>query len=153
MPYTSYRSMSRADTDAIYAYLMAQKPAAAGEPVGRTAFPFNLRLRCMFVWNFLFLEDTLPDASKGASADWTRGRYLASALGHCAECHTPRGIFGQLERRARLQGAALGRVAAPDITPQGLGGAWLDRADCRRSSQRESAARVLRSARCIRWSC
>jgi hypothetical protein len=28
MPYTSYRTMSRADSDAMYAYLMAQKPAA-----------------------------------------------------------------------------------------------------------------------------
>ena len=28
MPYTSYRTMSRVDSDAIYAYLMAQKPAA-----------------------------------------------------------------------------------------------------------------------------
>ncbi len=28
MPYTSYRTMSRADSDAIYAYLMAQKPVA-----------------------------------------------------------------------------------------------------------------------------
>jgi mono/diheme cytochrome c family protein len=119
MPYTSYRSMSRADSDAIYAYLMAQKPVALESRSAELRFPFNLRAG-MFVWNFLFRDTALPDASKGASADWTRGRYLAGALGHCAECHTPRGIFGQLDTSRTLQGAALGRVAAVDITPEGL---------------------------------
>ncbi|MEZ0605603.1 c-type cytochrome [Paraburkholderia sp. IW21] len=155
MPYTSYRQMSRADSDAIYAYLMAQKPAAVANHGPELSFPFNMRFGVRF-WNWMFLSDTLPDASKGlspkgtsfgaspkgtsfgaspkgtsfgaspkgtsfgASAEWNRGRYLASALGHCAECHTPRGKFGQLDSAKPLTGAALGRIAAPDITPQGL---------------------------------
>jgi mono/diheme cytochrome c family protein len=137
MPYTSYRQLSRADSDAIYAYLMAQKPAAVPNHAPELSFPFNMRSGVRF-WNWMFLQDALPDASKGqahtsssglpsaqgtfseASAQWNRGRYLANALGHCAECHTPRGKFGQLDDAKPLMGSALGRVAAPDITPHGL---------------------------------
>jgi mono/diheme cytochrome c family protein len=119
MPYTSYRTMSRADSDAIYAYLMAQKPAAVPNREPDLKFPFNVRIAVMF-WNMLFLKDTLPDASAGTSADWTRGRYLANALGHCAECHTPRGAFGQMNGAKTLQGSMLGRIVPPDITPAGL---------------------------------
>ena len=119
MPYTSYRQLSRADSDAMYTWLMAQKPAAVAKHAPELSFPFNLRFAVRF-WNMLFLKDTLPDASKGRSADWNRGRYLASALGHCAECHTPRGKFGQLDQALPLGGEALGRVVAPDITPHGL---------------------------------
>ncbi|WP_345814619.1 cytochrome c [Paraburkholderia sp. PREW-6R] len=119
MPYTSYRMLSRADSDAIYAYLMAQKPAAVTNRDPDLTFPFNLRFGVRF-WDWAFLRDALPDASTGQSADWNRGRYLANALGHCAECHTPRAFSGQLDNARPLTGAALGRIAAPDITPQGL---------------------------------
>ena len=119
MPYTSYRTMSRADSDAIYAYLMAQKAAAVPNRDPELMFPFNVRFAVMF-WNILFLKDKLPDASVGTSADWTRGQYLANALGHCAECHTSRGAFGQMNGARALQGSMLGRVVPPDITPAGL---------------------------------
>ncbi len=119
MPYTSYRQMSRADSDAIYAYLMSLKPAAVTNREPDLSFPFNLRFAVRF-WKMLFLESGLPDASRGESADWNHGRYLANALGHCAECHTPRGRFGQLDGMKPLAGGTLGRVHAPDLTPEGL---------------------------------
>ncbi len=111
--------MAREDSDAIYAYLMAQKPAAVPNVDADVRFPYNFRFAVRF-WDMLFLEDGLPDASVGQSADWTRGPYLANALCHCAECHTPRGAFGQLDTSRTQQGEALGRVGAPDITPAAL---------------------------------
>jgi mono/diheme cytochrome c family protein len=128
MPYTSYRQLSRADSDAMYAWLMAQKPAAVANHAPELSFPFNLRFAVRF-WNMVFLKDALPDASQGGSIDWNRGRYLISALGHCAECHTPRGKFGQLDQALPLGGGALGRVIAPDITPQGLAARGWSAAD------------------------
>ncbi|ALS63267.1 cytochrome c [Pandoraea norimbergensis] len=119
MPYTSYRQMTRADSDAIYAYLMSVKPVAVANRKHDLSFPYNMRFGMRF-WDWIFLKDTLPDASKGQSADWLRGRYLANALGHCAECHTPRGTFGQLDSAKPLGGAALARIAAPDLTPEAL---------------------------------
>jgi len=74
----------------------------------------------MLGWNLLFLHDSLPAVSTGRSSTWQRGRYLVNVLGHCGECHTPRGIAGEMELSRSLTGFALGRVAAPDITPAGL---------------------------------
>lgn len=128
MPYTSYRSMTREDSDAIFAYLMASKPAPVPDRKPSLRFPFNLR-PAVIGWNLLFLHDTLPDASTGQSADWLRGRYLANALGHCAECHTQRGAFGQMDGAKPLQGSTLGRVAPPDITPAALAARGWNAAD------------------------
>ncbi|GKQ52098.1 cytochrome c [Bradyrhizobium sp. Ce-3] len=119
MPYTSYRGMTRADSDAIYAYVMQLRPMKVAPPVTDLKFPFNVRLS-LVGWNLLFLHDQLPAVSTGRSAGWQRGRYLVNVLGHCGECHTPRGIVGEMELSRSLTGFALGRVAAPDITPAGL---------------------------------
>lgn len=119
MPYTSYRGLSRVDTDAMYAYLMQVKPAAVPNRAPDLSFPYNIRI-AVAGWNLLFRKDTLPDASQGDSPAWLRGRYLSNALGHCAECHTPRGKFGQLDGARPLKGEALARIGAPDISPEGL---------------------------------
>ncbi|ANJ75977.1 c-type cytochrome [Ralstonia insidiosa] len=129
MPYTSYRGLSRGDTDAMYAYLTQQvKPVAVANREHELRFPYNIRL-AMAGWNLFFLKDALPDASVGNAAAWQRGRYLANALGHCAECHSPRGFAGQLDASKPLAGAALGRVVAPDITPAGLAARGWTQAD------------------------
>jgi mono/diheme cytochrome c family protein len=119
MPYTSYRGVSRDDSDAMYAYLMSVKPIRVANKDNDVRFPFNLRFG-LPGWKLFFLDDKLPDASTGTSAAWQRGRYLANALGHCAECHTPRGKLGQLKADAPLAGNALGRIGAPNITPAAL---------------------------------
>lgn len=119
MPYTSYRGMTRADADAIYAYLMQMRPVKVANRRTELNFPFNIRLG-MVGWNLLFLQDRLPAVSVGSSPAWQRGRYLVNVLGHCGECHTPRGIVGEMELSRSFTGFALGRVAAPDITPAGL---------------------------------
>jgi mono/diheme cytochrome c family protein len=119
MPYTSYRGITRADADAIYAYVMQLRPMKVPNRRTELKFPFNIRLG-MLGWNLLFLHDSLPAVSTGSSPAWQRGRYLVNVLGHCGECHTPRGIVGNMESSRALSGFALGRVAAPDITPAGL---------------------------------
>ena len=119
MPYTSYRGMTRADADAIYAYVMQMRPMKVPNRRTELNFPFDIRLG-MLGWNLLFLHDRLPAVSAGSSPAWQRGRYLVNALGHCGECHTPRGILGQMELSRPFAGFALGRFAAPDITPAGL---------------------------------
>jgi mono/diheme cytochrome c family protein len=119
MPYTSYRGMTRADADAIYAYEMQLRPMKVANRRTELNFPFNIRLG-MLGWNLLFLHNILPATSAGSSPAWQRGRYLMNVLGHCGECHTPRGIVGEMKLSRSLTGFALGRVAAPDITPAGL---------------------------------
>jgi len=89
MPYTSYTYLTDADALAIKAYLFSLLPVHAAAPANTLAFPFNQRWGMMF-WSALFDSDTRfePDTSK--SPEWNRGAYLAEALAHCGECHTPR---------------------------------------------------------------
>ena len=48
-----------------------------------------------------------------------RGRYIAEAMAHCAECHTPRDALGGLDRALWLAGAPnpSGQGRVPNITP------------------------------------
>ncbi|WP_422526567.1 c-type cytochrome [Serratia fonticola] len=120
MPYTSYKGISREDADAIYAYLMSRPAVDVAIPANDMPFPFNQRM-ALIGWNLLFRNsDPLPASSQGSSAEWLRGRYLSDVLGHCGECHTPRGMLGQMEVNKPMQGGDLGRFIAPDITPQAL---------------------------------
>ncbi|ALX96711.1 MULTISPECIES: c-type cytochrome [Serratia] len=120
MPYTSYKGISREDADAIYAYLMSRPAVDVAIPANDMPFPFNQRM-ALIGWNLLFRNsDPLPASSQGSSAEWQRGRYLSDVLGHCGECHTPRGMLGQMEVNKPMQGGDLGRFIAPDITPQAL---------------------------------
>ena len=50
-----------------------------------------------------------PDASK--PADWNRGAYLVEALGHCAQCHTPRNWMLGLKSGKAFSRRAAGGVA------------------------------------------
>lgn len=120
MPYTSYKGISREDADAIYAYLMSRPAVDVAIPANDMPFPFNQRM-ALIGWNLLFRNnDPMPASSQGNSAEWQRGRYLSDVLGHCGECHTPRGMLGQMELSKPMQGGDLGRFIAPDITPQAL---------------------------------
>lgn len=120
MPYTSYKGITREDADAIYAYLMSRPAVDVAIPANDMPFPFNQRM-ALIGWNLLFRNsDPMPVSSQGNSAEWQRGRYLSDVLGHCGECHTPRGMLGQMELSKPMQGGDLGRFIAPDITPQAL---------------------------------
>jgi mono/diheme cytochrome c family protein len=120
MPYASYHQMSREDSDLIYGYLMNLRPVAQANRKPELPFPFNLRV-LMFGWKTLFLSSApLPVGSQGQSPAWLRGQYLGNVMGHCAECHTPRGMFGQMQKDQWLKGGTLSLFTAPDITAQGL---------------------------------
>ncbi len=120
MPYVSYKTMARADSDAIYAYLMNQPAVKQENRKNSVGFPVNIRSG-IHAWNWLFANADAASASQGSSPAWQRGKYLVETMGHCGECHSPRGRLGQVDRERPLAGnAELGRFAAPDITPQGL---------------------------------
>ena len=120
MPYVSYKSMTRDDSDAIYAYLMNQPAVKQANPSNDVRFPANIRAS-LHGWNLLFADAEARTVSQGNSSAWQRGRYLVETFGHCGECHSPRGALGQVDRDRPLAGnSELGRLAAPDITPQGL---------------------------------
>ena len=120
MPYVSYKSMTRADSDALYAYLMNQPAVKQANASNDVRFPANIRAS-LHGWNLLFAGAESTPVSRGESPAWQRGRYLVETLGHCGECHSPRGALGQVDRDRPLDGnSELGRFAAPALTPWGL---------------------------------
>jgi len=127
MPYTSYTYISDDDALAIKAYLFSLPAVHAAPPENTLQFPFNQRWGMMF-WSAVFNPDTRfePDTSK--SAEWNRGAYLAEALAHCGECHTPRNLAFALDNRKKFAGALAAGWRAFNITSDkqtGIGG-WSD---------------------------
>ena len=127
MPFTSYTYVSDADALAIKAYLFSLPPVRAAAPENTLMFPFNQRWAMGF-WSALFNPDTRfqPDTSK--SPEWNRGAYLAEALAHCGECHTPRNLAFALDNRKKFAGAVTAGWRAFNISSDkttGVG-AWRD---------------------------
>jgi mono/diheme cytochrome c family protein len=118
MPYTSYTYMTDEDVLAVKAYLFSLPAVRAKAPDNTLSFPFNQRWAMIF-WSAVFNPDTrfTPDTSK--SPEWNRGAYLAEALAHCGECHTPRNIMGGLETSKAYSGTPNGPEGerVPNITP------------------------------------
>jgi mono/diheme cytochrome c family protein len=126
-PYTSYTELSRDDVLAIKAYLMSLPPIAQPNRINDLGFPFNQRWAIGF-WNALFFKNQRFAADPSKPPDWNSGAYLATALGHCAECHTPRNFAFGLEHGKDLEGAEIQGWRAYNITSDprhGIGG-WSD---------------------------
>lgn len=127
-PYTSFTLMSRADILAIKAYLFSLKPVHNVPPAGHMTFPFNIR-PLIAVWNWFFLPDHRFEEDRGRSPAWNRGAYLAQAVAHCGECHTPRSSITQAMQTGRLlAGGVADGWNAYNITSDpvaGIGG-WSD---------------------------
>jgi mono/diheme cytochrome c family protein len=122
LPYTSYVRMDIADVRDLWAF-MKTLPAVQGRaPPHELPLIFRFR-RVLGFWKLLYFDRTpLPDAP-GRDAMWLRGRYLVESVGHCAECHSSRDLFGGLRDKTRLAGGPdpEGTGFAPNITPARLG--------------------------------
>jgi mono/diheme cytochrome c family protein len=127
MPYTSYTYITDADALAIKAYLFTLAPINQPNKSNDLAFPFNQRW-AMGIWSALFNanERFKPHADK--SAEWNRGAYLAEALAHCGECHTPRNLAFALNNRKKFGGALTAGWRAYNISSDSATGvgAWAD---------------------------
>jgi mono/diheme cytochrome c family protein len=127
MPYTSYTYMTDADALAIKAYLFSLPPVRAAAPANTLTFPFNQRWGMMF-WSAMFNPDTRFEPDIAKSPEWNRGAYLAEALAHCGECHTPRNLAFALDNRKKFGGALTAGWRAFNISSEkatGVG-AWRD---------------------------
>ncbi len=115
-PYTSYANMSVEDVVSLHAFLGTLPAVATESEVHEVRFPFNIR-RGLGGWKLLFmspgwvLDGDLTDQQR-------HGRYLVEALGHCAECHTPRNGLGGMQRDLWLTGAPnpSGKGRIPGLT-------------------------------------
>jgi mono/diheme cytochrome c family protein len=108
-PYPSFTGMTDEDIAALYTYLEAQPAVAQANKPHAVSFPFSWRF-LQIGWRLLFFSEGPLQPVIGQSAEWNRGRYLAEAVVHCGECHTPRNFLGGLKKS---QGYA-GNPQGPD---------------------------------------
>jgi len=127
MPYASYSLMTDADALAIKAYLFTLAPVKAPARQNQLSWPFNQR-SLLSVWNVMFNPDERFRPNTGQSPQWNRGAYLAEAMGHCGECHTPRNLAFALDNHGKFAGALTAGWRAYNITGDKVSGLgdWSD---------------------------
>jgi mono/diheme cytochrome c family protein len=116
-PYTSYTRMRTDDIAALHAYLRAQPSAAAQNR--EHDIPWYVRWRFFnWLWKLVFLDVGVQAEDSARTPVWNRGAYIANALAHCAECHSPRGLSGAIDKDLRMVGAVDGPEgeSAPNLT-------------------------------------
>ena len=106
-PYTSYTTMTDQDVVDLFAALKQIPPVSTKAPPSRVGFPFNIRLANL-AWQNLFFAPHRFEKDPAHSDLWNRGAYIANGPGHCVECHSPRNVFGAIEKGQEFTGAPKG---------------------------------------------
>ena len=106
MPFTSYYNTRPEDVRALYAYFQ-RGVAATDVPNHENGIPFPLSMRWpLTYWRLLFAPQPRPFEPKpGTDPALAAGEYFVNGLGHCGECHTPRGLAMQLRATSLTDGA------------------------------------------------
>jgi mono/diheme cytochrome c family protein len=106
MPYASYTKVTRADSDAIFAYLRSVPAISHPNREHDLQFPYDNR-QLILGWRTLYFNEGefQPDTTK--SAEWNRGAYLVEGLGHCAMCHSPINALGGTPESKAFQGGLI----------------------------------------------
>jgi cytochrome c553 len=97
-PYTAYTRVTRADSDALFAYLQSLPPVRRQRPDHALRFPYGTQA-ALALWQALYFRPGGSDDGPAADPQVARGRYLVEGLGHCLECHAPRGRLGAHDGR------------------------------------------------------
>jgi mono/diheme cytochrome c family protein len=129
-PYNHTTLISRADADAMFAWLQSQPPVHQKPPEHTLQWPLGTQ-PALAVWRALYFKAGLYENQKTQSAEWNRGAYLVQGLGHCAACHSARNALGASGAVDALSGGKMAVVnwTAPslvDDTQTGLGQASLE---------------------------
>jgi mono/diheme cytochrome c family protein len=114
-PYPWFTKVTRADVDAIKAYLDTVAPVVQNDKTN--GLPWVLRWRGeLFGWNLLFFDEGEYKSNAAQSAQWNRGAYLVQGLAHCGACHTPDNWLGGTKHNEAFEGGNAGmHWAAPGL--------------------------------------
>ncbi|MFM0323223.1 cytochrome c [Caballeronia glebae] len=97
MPYVSFATVQPSDVKALYAYFMNEvQPVSQANRATGIPWPLSMRWPLRF-WRMMFGATPVTGDLPASAGPVERGRYLVAGLGHCSECHTPRGMGLQME--------------------------------------------------------
>jgi mono/diheme cytochrome c family protein len=105
-PYPNFTLVTRADSDAIYSYLMSLPPVSQANTPHALRFPYNLQAS-LAVWRALYFRPGTHTPEPSQSAEWNRGSYLVRGLGHCVACHSSRNVLGATTGDLELGGGLI----------------------------------------------
>ena len=116
-PFMSFNGMAEEDLRALVAYLRTLTPIKKANLPKHITIPL---FETVFLpaWLAAFAPQETPPPSAPTSG-LARGEYLVRAVGHCGECHTPRGITQAVDNSRFLAGNPTGpeNSVVPNITP------------------------------------
>lgn len=129
-PYPNYTRVTRADADAMFAFLRTLAPAERANTPHALRWPYSTQF-ALGAWRTLYFRPGEHRDEPAQSASWNRGAYLVQGLGHCSACHSTRNALGASEV-LDLSGGMIPMQAwyAPSLASPGEAGlaAW-DRAE------------------------
>ncbi|MDQ2926932.1 MAG: cytochrome c [Pseudomonadota bacterium] len=106
MPFASYTKVTRADSDAIFSYLLSVAPVHQKNRPHELRFPYNNR-DLLLGWRALYFTEGEFVADPKQSSQWNRGAYLVQGLGHCAMCHTAINALGGSSESKAFEGGMI----------------------------------------------
>ena len=116
-PYPNYTRVTRADADALFAYLRTLAPVSQATREHALKFPYNNRF-LLAGWRALYFKPGVYKPDAGRDTEWNRGAYLVQGLGHCNACHTGRDALGGTNIKSDLAGGMIPMLNwyAPSLT-------------------------------------
>lgn len=105
-PYPNYTRVTRADSDAIYAWLSSLPPVRQQNAPHQLRFPYDQRMLLGF-WRALYFRPGVWEDNPQRDAAWNRGAYLVQGLGHCNACHATRNVLGATPLTGELTGGLI----------------------------------------------
>lgn len=105
-PYPNYTQVTRADADALFAYLKSLPPVDQPATPHALRWPYSTQAS-LAVWRALYFSPGVYEPEPRQTADWNRGAYLVRGLGHCAACHASRNALGATENEQALSGGLI----------------------------------------------
>ncbi|WP_313170811.1 c-type cytochrome [Massilia oculi] len=120
-PYTNYTKVTRADSDALFAYFRSLAPQRQPNRSHELGFPYDSQL-LLAGWRLLYFRPGVIEAQPARGVEWNRGAYLVEGLGHCSACHSTRNRFGA--NKEGLDGGLIPTLGwyAPSLTSSGEAG-------------------------------
>ena len=117
-PYTSFQRIRLEDLLALKDYLFSVPPVRQKNLPHDLILPFGWQAAMMF-WKYFAWSPRPFKPNQERTESWNRGAYIAKALAHCGECHTPRNLLGALKSEMHYAGSKEGPEGqlAPNITP------------------------------------